>query len=263
MAHQYQFLLHGLQVFADVDAGTDFPAPFSECLRFLLAFAEKENPAFGIFGKYLVDDLAHQAWRIDFALVGGKGGDAQPFLVAVLGADDGGEQVEIATLRTEDGGELRGDGVAQFGEDIQVVLEGGGLLHQFLVVEVDELLLAFAVLVDMSHLVVAQVEPEAQILRAQYVMKVGHGGELLCRESSEQGVQAFQPFVFLLHVGFHEIDIGSQVLEKRTGEGAAEHCDAQVGIVLCQGIDYGYSHGYIAESREPYDEDMVFLHFFL
>ena len=129
-------------------------------------------------------------------------------------------------------------------------------MHNLLVV-LRQLPTLFAVLADMLHTVVAYVEPHAEVFRAQHVVEVGNLGELLGHQSAIEGVEAPHATILMLEVGLHEVHVGSQVSEQRSGEGAAEHGNADIGILCRQCPYHGDGHCYIAQCGEPYDQYML------
>ena len=138
--------------------------------------------------------------------------------------------------------------VAQFVEHLRIVVERGGQLLQNLVFRPHQVAFILAVLVDMPHLGdIVKLESQSEIFRAEHIMQVGHCREFLGREPAVERVEPLDALVFLLQVGFHEEDVGMQILEQRTGEGPAEHGDAQVGIGLGKAVNDGHHHGGVAQ----------------
>ena len=77
-------------------------------------------------------------------------------------------------------------------------------------------------------------------------MQVGNSSKLLGSQSTVEGIQSCDTTIFAFQVGYHEVDVGSQVFEQRTCEGATEHRDADMRILTGQRIDYWYHHGHVA-----------------
>ena len=149
------------------------------------------------------------------------------------------------------------DGEAELAEDVEVVVERRGQGLQHLALQGHELAALPAVLVDVLHAEATHIEAQAQVARTQHIVQVGHVGELLGHEAAVERVQPSHAVVLATDVGLHEADVRRQVLEERTGEGAAEHGDAHLGVLHGQRVDHGHDHGHVAQRREADDEDML------
>ena len=98
MAHQDEFLVHILQIHADIDALRHLVAPLLEVLVLLLSTSEEEEPATRIFRYQLLEHLGRLFRGIDLSLVGCKRGDAYPLLTFFLLAKDFWQLVDVALL---------------------------------------------------------------------------------------------------------------------------------------------------------------------
>ena len=107
--------------------------PFCKALIFLFSAAKEKNASLWILGNELFDDLMRQTWRIGLSFMSRKGGYTYPLLIVLLDPQLLWQHVQVATLLREDALKLYLHRITQFGEDINIVLERGGLLHQFLV----------------------------------------------------------------------------------------------------------------------------------
>ena len=76
MAHQDEFLTHGLQVLAHVNALRECLAPLAEVVVFLFTASEEEDTGVGMLLRQLCYHLLHEGRGVDLALVGSKGCDA-------------------------------------------------------------------------------------------------------------------------------------------------------------------------------------------
>jgi hypothetical protein len=65
-------------------------------------------------------------------------------------------------------------------------------------------------------------------------VQVGYGGKLLGSESAVKGIKTFYTAVFVLQVGSHEANVRGKVFEEWTRKGSAQHCDADVWVLVCQ-----------------------------
>ena len=163
--------------------------------------------------------------------MGGKGRDAYPgSILGFLCQQASGQLAEVWPIGI-DGLKLQLHGIAQSFQYLGVVLEGGRLLRQPLVVVGSEQSLAVTVLVDMLHAVTVQVEADAQIVGTEYVVEVGDGGELLGYQPAIERVQSFYAFVLPFDVRFHEANVGCQVLKERLGERPTQHGNAQMWVL--------------------------------
>ena len=234
MAHQHQFLPQSRKLRRGIDALRITLLPLGKDLKLAVAAAEKENAAVGPTLGELFDDLLHEGKRVYLAFMGGKRCQSDETPPGNQLADMGWQFFKIALASLEKALKRQFDGIAQLRQYIGIVLEHGGLLFEHLARRLDQLSLTMTVLVDMSNLVASHVEAETQVFRAQHVVEIGHGSEMLSGEPSEKGVKAFHSMVLCLQVGFHKPHVGSQVLEKRTRKLAAQHGDAQVRILLSE-----------------------------
>ena len=102
------------------------------------------------------------------------------------------------------------------------------------------------VFVDVLHTIAPQIEAHAEIFRTEYIMQIGYLGKLLGYQSAIKCIQSSHTMILMFHIGFHEVDIRSQIIEKRTRKFPAEHCDANIRILGSQSPYHRYSHGHIA-----------------
>lgn len=72
------------------------------------------------------------------------------------------QQTQVTTTLREDGVEVQLYGETQTLQHVSIVLEGGGLLDELLVIGSCQPVATLAVLVDMCHLVTAEIEAHAQ-----------------------------------------------------------------------------------------------------
>ena len=167
----------------------------------------------------------------------------------------------VAVALAEDGTETSQlNGITQAREHVGIVVERRRQLHEHLVLLGRETPLLHAVLVDVFHAVLVDIKPRAKPFRAQHVVEIGDGREILCREPAVERIESHYPLVFILHVCVHESYTWCHELKKRTGERLAEDGDPQVGILRGELVDYGHHHSYVAHGRETNDEDVVCLH---
>ena len=120
--------------------------------------------------------------------------------------------------------------------------------------------LSCAVLVDVCHLVLSQIESHAQVFGAQHIVEIGHSSKVFGYESPVEGIESFYPFVFFLDVSLHESHVGCQMFEERAGKGTAQDSDPNMRILLRKGVNHGHSHGHIAHGRKADNEDMFCFH---
>ena len=239
-----------------------FLRPVVEHDVLLAASAEEHDAARGETLAQQHNDTLHESERINFSLVGGKGRNADPALPWLpLHVECVGQEREVVAPFGKNGLEIRFDRIPQLLQHIHIVSERCGLLHQEFVRHGREAFAPVAVLVDVRHTVMVDVEPHAQVVGAQHVVKISHGSEMLGCQAAVEGIEPLDPMIFLAHIGLHETDIGGQTVEQRTGHGTAEHGDAQVGVLPGKRINHGHRHGDVAECRETYDKDMFCLHF--
>ena len=264
MAHQDKLLPDGFQTGCHMDTLRVFRTPLGEDLVLTFALAEKEQSCLRMLLRQLGDHLFHQLQRVYLPLVFRKGSDTDVEWRAERGElRVVWQQTQVTTTLWEDGVEVQLYGETQTLQHVSIVLEGGGLLDELLVIGSCQPVATLAVLVDMCHLVTAEVEAHAQEFRAQHVMQVGNMRELLGGKPAVEGVQSLDAMVLPLQVSLHKADVRGEVLKERTCEAAAQHGHPHVRILTSQGIDYGNGHGDISQGREADDEDVVFLHFTL
>ncbi len=91
-------------------------------------------------------------------------------------------------------------------------------LPVFLLVASHQLALSLAMLVDMCHLEVVEVEAHAQIAGAQHAVKVGYRRKLLGDESAIEGIESFYTFIFPLEVSLHESDVRGRGFRRKDGQ---------------------------------------------
>lgn len=261
VAHQDQFLVEAPQRVGSVGAVFVFPRPFVHLQLLLAAPSEEEDAARGVLAYDAGNHLFRFFQGVDLSLVGREGSHANPLFESPLHPNAGRKEPQVAPqLFGEDGFELHLDGIAELCEHVGIVFKGGGLLFEHLVVGLCESFPSSAVLVDVCHLVLVQVEPHAQVFRSEHAVEVGHGGEVFRHEPSVERVEPRHPAVFPLDVGLHESHVGCQIFEHTPGEGLAEHGDAQMWILPCQRLHHGYGHGDVADGREPDDQNMFGFH---
>ena len=164
MAHQYQLLLHVLQVLIGIHALGELQAPGIEQQLFALSSSEEENTCIRIFLGQLADNLVHEWQGVFLAGMGSCWRNAYPLLEVLLWTDDGWQQIQVAAFLGEEGAEVYLHRITQTGKDVGLVLEGTGELFAYLIIMGGQLLTLRAVLVDMLHTVVANVEAHAQIV---------------------------------------------------------------------------------------------------
>ena len=234
-----------------------------EQLTLPLSAAKEEDAARGMTLYETADDLFHHAQWIRLTLVGGEGRNADPLLERFLLADGLGQQPQTRLLGREQRGEGVGDGIAQFAEYLGVVVNRRLYRFQHLVLVLRQPLALGAVLIDVRHLELIEVEPQPQVVRPQHIVQVGDGREVLGQQSAVECVQAFDAPVFALDVGFHKAHVRRQVLKERTRKRPRQHRDAQVRVLRGQRINHRNGHGDIADGREADDENMLSFHAFL
>ena len=172
--HENQFLIEGMEQRAHTLCLREGFGPGRKEISLTSATTKKEETPRGMTLVEQGDEISHLLLRIDLARMGSKGGEADPHFLSSLLADDGDEGGEVCALLRKDGGKGETNGVTEFGKDFGVVVEGGGLLHQFLVLLGAETALALAMLVNMGDLEALQGEAVAKKLRAQHVVEVGY-----------------------------------------------------------------------------------------
>ena len=106
MTHQDQLLIHALAMLAYPDALAVLCTPQLEEFLLLFATAKQENAPLRILLYQLMDDMLHEAWRINLTLMSCKRGYTNPLLIALLRTELGGQQVQIAALSRKDRTEL-------------------------------------------------------------------------------------------------------------------------------------------------------------
>ena len=200
-----------------------------------MAFSEEEDAALGILVQQFVDDLFHQSRRIYLSFMGCERRDAYPLLEILLGSYLFGQQIQITTFLRKDGAEVRHiHRIAQALKHFKIVLKRGGQLFLDLVLKGNQVPAVLAMLVDMLHPIAAQIETHTEIFGAQHVVQVGNLRELFGYQSAIERVEALDAVILHLQVGLHEVDIGSQVVEQRTGITSTQHRDAYVWILCGQ-----------------------------
>ena len=105
-----------------------------------------------------------------------------------------GERREVRGARSE----ITFYGVPQLAEYLAIVLDGRGLLFQDLVVLRHQSAFAHAVLVDMLYPETPEIEAQTQIVRPQYVVKVGNSREMLRRQTAIERVEPLHTMVLIL-----------------------------------------------------------------
>ena len=97
----------------------------------------------------------------------------------------------------------------------------------------------------MRHAETPHAEAQTQILGAQDVVEIGDSGEVLGYKSAVEAIEAMQ-IVQLFGRGFHEPDIGREVVKEGAREGSAQHRDVGVRILGGERIDYRHGHRHVA-----------------
>ena len=170
MTHQDQFLVQGLRQFAHMHTGWMLFTPFCKVPLFLFATSKEEDACLGVFLHELFYHLMHQARWICLPLMCSKRCYAYPLLIVLLDTYLLWQHVQVAAFLWEDALELNLHWIAQLGKDVNIVLERGGLLNQFLVRCLRDTTTPFTMLVDMGHTVVSQIKANTQILGTQHAM---------------------------------------------------------------------------------------------
>ena len=104
--------MHILKMLADIDALRQVVAPLCEQLVFAVTLSEEEDARLGMQLDKLLDNLTGAVGRIFLSGVGSRGCHAYPLFEILFRANDGGQQVEVATFRREERLELHFHGVA-------------------------------------------------------------------------------------------------------------------------------------------------------
>ena len=244
-AHQRELLAESLDHGRCHGAAGSLLGDVVELFGLRLSASEEEYAVVGVLLGEQGDHLLHQSQWIYLALMGCKGRYAYPALVLGLVA---------YPLRTVcrrrfavgiEGGEVGLDGIAQLGEHIGVVLERRGLLHALFPLLLSEQTLAAAVLVYMRHVETPHAEAQTQILGAQDVVEIGDSGEVLGYKSAVEAIEAMQ-IVQLFGRGFHEPDIGREVVKEGARKRSAQHRDVGVRVLGGERIDYRHGHRHVA-----------------
>lgn len=159
--------------------------------------------------------LLHLLHRIDLTLVGSEWSQTYPrfrwimsilvdncgFILVVINSNLENllrEQTQVSSFFWEERSEVHLYRITQLGKDIGVILEGRRLLLHHLAGRSHQLALSLAMLVDMCHLEVGEVEAHAQIAGAQNAVKVGYRGKLLGDESAIECIETFYTLIFPL-----------------------------------------------------------------
>ena len=77
-------------------------------------------------------------------------------------------------------------------------------------------------------------------------MQVGNSRKLLGSQTTIEGVEPPDAFVFALQVGTHKTNIGRQILEERTERRTTEYRDANVRMLFSQRIHHRHDHSHVA-----------------
>ena len=182
--------------------------------------------------------LLHLLYRINLAFVGSEWSQTYPrfrwvmsilvdncgFILAVINSNLENlfrEQAQVSSFFREERSEIHLYRITQLGKDIGVILEGRRLLLHHLAGESHQLALSLAMLVDMCHLEVGEVEAHAQIAGAQNAVKVGYRSKLLGDEPAIECIETFYTLIFPLEVSLHETDIWGKIFEERASKGTA------------------------------------------
>ena len=130
------------------------------------------------------DDLSHLLLWIHLAGMGSEGCDADPAFIRLFYTYYIREVPEVAAFLWEDTLEIRFDRIAQLSEHIRIVVEGGRLLCEHLVLFPAQLSFPFLVFVDMCHRIAAKKEAQAEVTCAENIVEVGHGSGLLGNQTA-------------------------------------------------------------------------------
>ena len=107
-------------------------------------------------------------------------------------------------------------------------------MHTYLILIGDKFSALILVLVDMFYPIASQVESHTEIFRTKHIMQISYFCKLLGYQSTVERVQASDAVIFHLQVSLHEIYIRSKVIKQGSGVFATQHCNANIGVLVCQ-----------------------------
>lgn len=164
--HEHEFFLQSMQQSWHHGATLEARGNGVELLFFLCSAAEKEEACRRVARGKAFYHFFHEVYRICLARVGGKRRDTYPLLEALLFAHGFGQQSQAGLCGCEECGEVVFYGIAELREHVGIILEGGVYWLENLVASCREQPSLLAVLVDMRHMVLVEVEAYSQVVGA-------------------------------------------------------------------------------------------------
>ena len=186
MAHQHQLLRYSAKHSRGIQA---LRIAFNNAVEdgiFVGTLAKEEHTTRRMLPYNHLYHLFEHLRRIHFLLVSREGCNANPLLKSLLYAYFGRKKAQVAALGRKDRGEIHLYGIAQLGKNVGIVLESRRQRHQPFVCLCHQFLAFVAVFVDMFHPITPKVEPQSQIARAQHIVQVGHGSDVLSNDALVQ-----------------------------------------------------------------------------
>ena len=151
------------------------------------------------------------------------------------------------------------NGIAQFGKHLSIVLKASRQLLKNLIAGRYQLALTLTALVDMGYLVTSQIKTGTEEFRSQHIVEISNSCKPLGCQPTVKGIQTLHTMILFLQVCLHETYVGSQSLKERSHKSLAEHRNTDVRILLCQGRNHRYGHGYITQGGESNNKYMLCL----